>query len=97
MVFNFLYFIALEINSTNWYLNIRIPAVNEEVVNVIDELNKRYHSEDIISEISRLTVGSPNHGQMINSQPTKVGISGSRNAEIIVDVTRNLKNIYCKK
>lgn len=96
-MFNFLYFIALKINSTNWYLNIRIPAVNEEVVDVMDELDKRYRSEDLLSEISRLTVGSPNHGQMIDSQPTKVGISGSRNAEIIVDVTRNLKNVYCKK
>lgn len=78
-------------------MNIRIPAVNEEVVDVMNELDKRYRSEDLLSEISRLTVGSPNHGQMIDSQPTKVGISGSRNAEIILDVTRNLKNIYCKK
>ncbi|XP_060858011.1 peroxidase-like [Metopolophium dirhodum] len=88
---------ALEINSTNWYQNIRIPAVNEQIVDVIDEHDKTYRSEDVLSDISRFVAGSPNHGQLIDSQATKVGISSSRNAEVIVDVTRNLKNIYCKK
>jgi len=76
---------------------VRIPEVNEQIVDVIDEHDKKYLSEDVVSDISRLAAGSPNHGQLIDSQPTKVGISSSRNADIIVDVTRNLKNIYCKK
>jgi len=85
------------INSTNWYLNIRIPAVNEEVVDALEELDKRYRSEDVLSDISRLVLGSTNHGQLIASPPTKAGISGSRNAEVIGVVTRNLKNKYCLK
>jgi len=97
MVCTNLYFIALEINSTNWYKNIRIPAVNEEIVDVIEEHDRRYRSEDLLSEITRFADGSTNHGQLIDSQATNVGISSSRNAEVIVDVTRNLKNTYCKK
>ncbi|XP_029348713.1 peroxidase-like [Acyrthosiphon pisum] len=88
---------ALEINSTNWYKNLRIPEVNEEIVDVIDEHEKYYRSEDVLSEISRFSAGSPNHGQLIDSQATKVSVSSSRNAEVIFDVTRNLKNTYCKK
>jgi len=93
----YLYFIALEINSTNWYLNLRIPEVNEEIQNVVDGLEKRYLSEDVLSDISHLTIGSPNHGQLIDSQPSKDGLSGSRNAEIILGVTQNLKNTHCIK
>jgi len=96
-VCTYLYFIALEINSTNWYRNIRIPAVNEEIVDVLDEHDKKYHSEDVLSDISRFAPGSSNHGQLIDSQATKVGRSSSRNADVIVDVTRNLMNTYCKK
>jgi len=87
----------LEINSTNWYLNLKIFDVNEEIENVVKELEKKYRSEDVLSDISSLILGSQIHGQLIDSQPSKHGLPESRKAEIILGVTRNLKNTYCIK
>jgi len=72
--------------------------VNEEIQKVIERIENRYHLEDkILSNISSFTLGSPVHGQLINSMPSNEGHSGSQIAEIITDVTRSLKNTYCLK
>lgn len=82
------------INSTNWYLQLNISVINDEIQKVIQRIENRDLSEEI-SNISRLTIRSPAHGQLINSMPSKDGYSESRNAEIIIAVTRSLKNTYC--
>lgn len=87
--------IALEINSTNWYQNLRISEINEEIRKSVVEIENRYRWEDILSDANRLTIGSPFHGQLIDSQPSKDGHTGSRNAEIVIEATRTLKNKYC--
>ncbi|XP_029341375.1 peroxidase-like [Acyrthosiphon pisum] len=82
--------------TENWYLELDISDVNQEIQKVVEIIENRYRSEDIIlSNISRLIIGSPVYGQMIDSMPSKEGHSGSRNAEIIYEVTRSLKNTYC--
>lgn len=90
--------IGLVINSTNWYLQLDISDVNDEIQKAVEIIENRYRSEDILlSNVSRLISGSPVHGQLIDSMPSKDGHSGSRNAEIILEVTRSLKNTYCLK
>jgi len=90
--------IGLVTNSTNWYLQLDISDVNDEIQKAIETIENRYRSEEIIlSNISHLTLGSPVHGQLLNSMPSKDGHSESRNAEIILEVTRSLKNTYCLK
>jgi len=89
--------IALEINSSNWYQHLKITEVNEEIRKIINKIEKRNPSEDRLSEINRLMIGSPHHGQLIDSQPSKDGHLSSRNAEIIIEVTRSLKDTYCLK
>jgi len=85
-------------SSSNWYQKIDISDVNKEIQKAVKIIENRYRSEDIIlSNISRLIIGSPVHGQLIDSMPSKDGHSASRNAEIIVEVTRSLKNTYCLK
>ncbi|XP_029341799.1 peroxidase-like [Acyrthosiphon pisum] len=89
---------GLVINSTNWYLQLDISDVNDEIQKAVERIENRYRSEDIIlSNVSRLTIGSTVHGQLIDSMPSKDGHSESRNAEIILEVTRSLKNTYCLK
>lgn len=87
----------MEINSTNWYSNLRIFDVNEEIQNAVNGLEKKYDLENILLDVSGWTLGSPNHGQLIDSQPSNDSFSESRRAEIILGVTRNLKNTYCLK
>jgi len=90
--------LGLVINSTNWYLQLDISDVNEEIQKVVDRIENRYRSEDVLlSNINHLIIGSPVHGQLIDSMPSTDGYSASRNAEIIFEVTRSLKNTYCLK
>jgi len=90
--------IGLVINSENWYLQLNISEVNEEIKKVTKRIQSRYRLEDeILSYFSPLKLGSPVHGQLIDSMPSDEGRSGSRTAEIIIDVTRSLKNTYCLK
>ncbi|XP_060859778.1 peroxidase-like isoform X3 [Metopolophium dirhodum] len=93
-----LYEQGLVINSTNWYLQLDISDVNDEIQKAVDRIENRYRSDEILlSNVSRLIIGSPVHGQLIDSMPSKDGHSGSRNAEIILEVTQSLKNTYCLK
>jgi len=89
--------IALDINSTNWYQHLKITEVNEEIRKIISKFDRRNLSEDKLSEINLLINKSPLHGQLIVSQPSKDGHLASQNAEIIIEVTRSLKNTYCLK
>ncbi|CAI6355783.1 unnamed protein product [Macrosiphum euphorbiae] len=84
--------------TSEWYqqLDNFVSEIEKEIKNVVERIDNRQRSEDIIlSNISRLPIGSPVYGQMIESMPSKEGHSGSRNAEIIYEVTRSLRNRYC--
>lgn len=94
---NYVYCIDLGINSTNWYQNLKIHEVNEEIQKIVKKIEKRILPENMLSDMNRLIIGSPFHGQLIDSQPSEEGHSVSRNAEIIIEVTRSLKNTYCLK
>ncbi|XP_022171593.1 peroxidase-like [Myzus persicae] len=93
-----LYEQGLAINSTNWYLKLNTSDINEEIQKATEIIENRYRLEDtILSNISQITIGSPVHGQLIDSMPSKGGNSASRFAEIIIEATRSLKNTYCLK
>ena len=85
----------MEINSTNWYQRLKVSEVNEEIKNSVELLKNRSQSEDILSDINRLVIGSPYHGQQIDYQSSKNEHSKSHNAEIIIEATRNLRKTYC--
>jgi len=84
-------------SPTDWHLRISIDDVNQETQKVVERIENEYRSEDImLSNISRLTIGTPGFGQLIDSMPSKEVYAGSRNAEIIYEVTRGLKNKFCR-
>jgi len=89
--------IGFVINSKNWYQKLNVSELNEEIQKVIGRTENRYRLEDVISNISRFELGSPVHGQLIDSMPSKDGNSASRFAEIVTDVTRSIKNTHCLK
>lgn len=91
-------YIALVINSTNWYTNLKIYDVENEIQKSIEQIHNKVFPEDLLSEINySLEFGSPFHGQLIDSQLSKDGLSENRNAEINFEVSSNIKNTYCLK
>lgn len=79
----------------DWHLNLKISELDLAIKTAIDKIESRYRSEDIIlSNVSRSISGSPAHGQLINSMPSKNGHSASRTAEILVEASSQIRNKY---
>ncbi|CAI6354745.1 unnamed protein product [Macrosiphum euphorbiae] len=80
---------------TFWHTYLKTSQLDEAIKTAIDKIESRYRSEDIIiSNVSRLITGSPAHGQLINSMPSKNGHSASRNAEILIEASLHLIDSY---
>lgn len=89
----------MEINSTNWYLNLKLEDVEEEIKSVV----KNFEYEDNIVEdlimaanihITPLT--SAVRGQLIDSQFFTDGYPTYRNAELTTEVSRLINDKYCQ-
>ncbi|XP_029348712.1 peroxidasin-like [Acyrthosiphon pisum] len=78
-----------------WYRDLKTSRLDEAIKIGVEKVENRYRSEDIIlSNVSRLTMGSPAHGQLIESMPSKNGHSASRTAEILIEASKHLRNSY---
>jgi len=79
-------------------LRLQPEKINEAIQTAVEKIESRYRFEDsILSNGSRLTIGSPAHGQLINSMPFKNGQSASRIAEILIEASTQLRNTNCLK
>lgn len=84
----------------SWYRNLKIYEVEEEIQKNIERIQQIRLAEDtLIPEINdHLKIeSSPIRGQLIDSLPSKDGNSGYRNAELLIAVTRSIKNTHCIK
>ncbi|XP_025192716.1 uncharacterized protein LOC112592779, partial [Melanaphis sacchari] len=92
-----------EVSATkykNWYRNLKIYEIEEEIQKNIERMNfNRFNEDFIITQISdHLKIGSsPFRGQLIDSQPSKEGNLKYRNAELLVAISRSIKSAYCLK
>jgi len=91
-------FVPSYTRSPGWEHRIRDYEFVEAVEASFKTVEKMHRLEDIIlSNVSRLTIGSPAHGQLINSMPSENGHSGSRIAEIMIEATRYLMYRVCAR
>lgn len=89
----------MNINSTNWYLNLKIEEIEEEIESVV----KNFEYEDNIIEdlimaakIHILHTTSPVIGQLVDSRFFSDRYPAYRNAELIVEVSRIINDKYCR-
>jgi len=82
-------------NYYDWQYHLKTSELNEVIKTAVERVESRYRSEDIIlSNVSRLIIGSPAHGQLIDSMPSKEGQSASRTAEILIEASTILRQKY---
>jgi len=86
-------------NSTSWYLNLKLEDVEEEIKSVV----KNFEYEDNIVEdlimaakVNIIQFTSPVRGQLIESQFFSDAYPAYRNAEIITEVSRLINDKYCQ-
>jgi len=89
----------LEINSTNWYLNLRLEDVEEEIKSVV----KNFEYEDNIVEdlimaanVHVTSLTSSVRGQQVESKFFTDEYPAYRNAELITEVSRLINDKYCQ-
>jgi len=89
----------LNINSTNWYLNLEIKQIEDEIKSVV----KNFEYEDNVVEnllmaanIHILHPSNPVRAQLIDSQFFRDGYPAYRNAELIIEVSRLINDKYCQ-
>jgi len=75
---------------------------NEDLENAIQygtqQINMLSRHEDSLSHANvNVKIGSPSHGQLVDSQPSTDGHLASRNAEIIIKASQYLMNKHCLK
>lgn len=75
---------------------------NEDLENAIQygaqQINMLSRHEDSLSLANvNVKIGSPSHGQLVDSQPSTDGHLASRNAEIIIKASQYLMNKHCLK
>lgn len=89
----------MEINSTNWYLNLKIEDVEEEIKSVVK--NFEYEDniiEDLIMAANLHTTSYPNpvRAQQIESKLFRDEYPAYRNAELITEVSSLINDKYCQ-
>jgi len=94
-----IYIDGLEINSTNWYLNLKLENLEEEIKSVV----KNFEYEDNVVEdlimaanIHIIPLTSEVRGQLIDSKFFSDGYPAYRNAELITEVSRLINDKYCQ-
>jgi len=89
----------LEINSTNWYLNLKLDDVEEEIKSAVKNLEYEDNIvEDLImaANVHITSVTNPVRAQHIVSKLFRDGYPAYRNAELITDVSRLINDKYCQ-
>lgn len=91
---NIFFFFALDSNSSKLHLT------SQDLENAIQygtqQINMLSRHEDSLSYADvNVKIGSPSHGQLIDSQPSVDGHIASRNAEIVIKASLYIMNKHC--
>ncbi|KAF0757790.1 peroxidase-like [Aphis craccivora] len=85
-------------NYEDWYMNLTIGVIEEEIRKNMDRIQYNRFTEDyVVSQISdHLKIGSsPFRGQLLDSSLSKEANLEYRNAELLVAVSRSIMSSYC--
>jgi len=83
---------GLMIESTKWYLNLKTEELEQYIQTVVlDFIRRESGSHDY-----RMEIGSPDHGQLIDSQLSEDVYSIYRHAQIISDASSFISNRECR-
>lgn len=80
------------------FQNLRIQDLENAIQYGTQQINMLSRHEDSLSYADvNVKIGSPSHGQLVDSRPTIDGHLASRNAEIVIKASQYLMNKYCLK
>lgn len=86
----------IDIDSPKQFLNLKTQDLEDAIQYGTQQINMLSRHEDSLSYADvHVKVGSPSHGQLIDSQPSSDGHIASRNAEIAIKASQYLINKYC--
>lgn len=93
-----LYTMILAIDSSNQFLNLKTEDLENAIQYGTQQINMLSRHEDSLSYADvHVKIGSPSHGQLIDSQPSIDGHLASRNAEIVIKASHYIINKHCSR
>lgn len=87
---------GLNIKSTNWYLNLKTEELEQHIQTVISEIIQHESDVNLDYTYSIMEIGSPDHGQLIDSQLSEDVYSIYRHAQIISEASSFISNRECR-
>ncbi|KAF0755550.1 Uncharacterized protein FWK35_00023600, partial [Aphis craccivora] len=83
-------------DSSNKFLNLKIQDLENAIQYGTQQINMLSRHEDSLSYADvHVKIGSPSHGQLIDSKPSIDGHLASRNAEIVIKASHYIMNKHC--
>ncbi|XP_022164640.1 peroxidase-like [Myzus persicae] len=83
-------------DSSNQFLNLKTQDLENAIQYGTQQINMLSRHEDSLSYADvHVKIGSPSHGQLIDSQPSIDGHLASRNAEIVIKASHYIMNKHC--
>ncbi|KAF0746289.1 Uncharacterized protein FWK35_00020149, partial [Aphis craccivora] len=83
-------------DSSNELLNLKIQDLENAIQYGTQQINMLSRHEDSLSYADvHVKIGSPSHGQLIDSKPSIDGHLASRNAEIVIKASHYIMNKHC--
>lgn len=84
------------LDSSNQFLNLKTQDLENAIQYGTQQINMLSRHEDSLSYADvHVKIGSPSHGQLIDSQPSIDGHLQSRNAEIVLKASHYIMNKHC--
>lgn len=91
------YYNGVDVDEANTFVNLKIQDLENAIQYGTQQINMLSRHEDSLSYANiDVKIGSPSHGQLIDSKPSIDGHLASRNAEIIIKASHYLVNKHCQ-
>lgn len=85
-----------DIQSSPQLLNLKVQDLENAIQYGTQQINMLSRHEDSLSFSDvNVKIGSPSHGQLIDSQPSIDAHLASRNAEILLKASQYIMNKHC--
>lgn len=90
------YYNGVDADGSNTFINLKIQDLENAIIYGTQQINMLSRHEDSLSHANiDVKIGSPSHGQLIDSKPSIDGHLASRNAEIIIKASHYILNKHC--
>lgn len=86
---------SIDFDASKQFLSEDLENAIQYAIQQINMLSR--HEESISHANVNVKIGSPSHGQLIDSRPTIDGHLASRNAEIIIKASYYIMHKHCLK